>query len=88
MSVVKGQGHKLDIVVKPCKQDKDWIVWVRICVLSEEKKRDLTQSYDNPPPPDTNSKASVTIVADFSPEINPPFRRRYKYQIKNHHAYQ
>ena len=33
-------------------------------------------------------KASVTTVADFSPEINPPFRWRCKHQIKNHHAYQ
>ena len=25
------------------------------------------------------NKASVTIVADFSPEFNPPFRRRSKH---------
>ena len=26
---VKGQGHMLDVVFKPCKHDKDRIVWVR-----------------------------------------------------------
>ena len=29
-----------------------------------------------------HSKASVTIVADFSPEFNPPFHWRSKYQTK------
>ena len=34
-------------------------------------------------------KASVTIVADFGPEFNPPFRWRSKHQTKkNHNAYQ
>ena len=28
-------------------------------------------------------KASVTIMADFSPELNPPFRWRSKHQTKN-----
>ena len=28
-------------------------------------------------------KASVTIIADFSPEFNPPFRWRSKHQTKN-----
>ena len=32
-------------------------------------------------------KASVTILADFGPEFNSPFRRRSKHQTKNHSAY-
>ena len=32
---------------------------------------------------DMKSKASVTIMADFSPEFNPPFRWRSKHQTKN-----
>ena len=31
-------------------------------------------------------KASVTILADFGPEFNPPFRWRSKNQTKNHSA--
>ena len=33
------------------------------------------------------SKASVTILADFGPEFDPPFRWRSKHQTKNHSAY-
>ena len=32
-SGVKGQGHMLDIVVKPCKQDTDWTVSARTIKL-------------------------------------------------------
>ena len=32
-------------------------------------------------------KASVTILAGFGPEFNPPFRWRSKHQTKNHSAY-
>ena len=32
-SGVKGQGHTLNINVKPCEQDKDRIVWVRTVKL-------------------------------------------------------
>ena len=32
-------------------------------------------------------KASVTILADFGPEFNPPFRWRSKHQTKNHSTY-
>ena len=32
-------------------------------------------------------QASVTILADFCPEFNPPFRWRSKHQTKNHCAY-
>ena len=32
-------------------------------------------------------KASVTILADFGPKFNPPFRWRSKHQTKNHCAY-
>ena len=32
-------------------------------------------------------QASVTILADFGPEFNPPFRWRSKNQTKNHSAY-
>ena len=31
-------------------------------------------------------KASVTILADFGPEFNPPFPWRSKHQTKNHSA--
>ena len=30
----KSQGHMLNIVVKPCKQDKDRIVWIGIVKLT------------------------------------------------------
>ena len=33
------------------------------------------------------AKASVTILADFGPEFNPPFRWRSKHPDKNHCAY-
>ena len=32
-------------------------------------------------------KASVTILAGFGPEFNPPFRWRSKHQTKNHSVY-
>ena len=32
-------------------------------------------------------EASVTILADFGPEFNSPFRWRSKHQTKNHSAY-
>ena len=32
-------------------------------------------------------EASVTILADFGPEFNPPFRWGSKHQTKNHRAY-
>ena len=34
-----------------------------------------------------NPEASVTILANFGPEFNPPFRWRSIHQIKNHSAY-
>ena len=33
--------------------------------------------------PEKSYKASVTIMADFSPEFNPQFRWRSKHQTKN-----
>ena len=36
----------------------------------------------------THSNAYVTIMADFSPEFNPPFRWRSKHQPKNYCSYQ
>ena len=45
------------------------------------------ENYVNRPLSDKNMKASVTILADFGPEFNPPFRWCSKHQTKNHSAY-
>ena len=36
MSGVKGQGHTLHIVVKPCKHDTDWAVSARTVKFSTD----------------------------------------------------
>ena len=42
-SGVKGQGHMLDIVVKPCKYDTDWTVPARTVKLGIHKTSDKDQ---------------------------------------------
>ena len=56
--------------------------------ILERKQTDLTVSIKLCNTFPFVNKESVTIVADFSPEFNPPFRWRSKHETKNHRAYQ